>query len=430
MLAPAEERDFLDGRAGDPLFSPFECDGCSFFKLKGQAPRVGNHADDLLQSYIRRANLDAFWSRRPSTVKGLVRLFKEQTEVGDLLGFDMFTPMGPFRREYNTGIGAAVGLLSRAQKAGRHEAKLKFSSARKARTVHTNSYQATARAIEGASVWRSAKTRFVATESPTDTEWFVRFMAGFHARVGERTKQDAAISVGVMLKTQELLQEEWAEAIAGGKRQRMREVSEQAAFFLFLYCGSLRGFEGPKVMLSELREQIVAPGTPRATECAPHIGLPLSGRFKAQAQSQQTILVLVAYATASGLQPGLWAERAIQCLEEDGITTGWVFQNADGSQKRMSDFEDKFYDLLLRARDDAPELFPEGQDVLEDYHLARSHRRGATSRATAAGVAAADIEWHNRWNIGLDQHGSLPMRVLYADKSQNIDTYLRFSKAL
>jgi hypothetical protein len=116
-------------------------------------------------------------------VNGLLRLFLEQVD-----------------EKYASGMKAAVGVLARSQKPGRHEAKLKFSSARKVRTVHTDVYQAMAQAVEKALVWRLERTRFVATESPTDSAWFNAFMTGFKSRVGERRKQDAAIS---------LLEEEW-----------------------------------------------------------------------------------------------------------------------------------------------------------------------------------------------------------------------------
>jgi hypothetical protein len=132
MIAPSEANDFLHGRVGDPLFCPFECDLCSFHKLHGEPPRPEDPVHNLLLAYIRRANLDAFWSRRPSTVAGLVRGFREQVDMGDILGLQMFEPMGPFSRQYNSGILAAVGVLMRAQRPGRHEERLKYSSVRTA----------------------------------------------------------------------------------------------------------------------------------------------------------------------------------------------------------------------------------------------------------------------------------------------------------
>jgi hypothetical protein len=104
--------------------------------------------------------------------------------------------------------------------------------------------------------------------------------------MGVRRKQDAAILVAVMKCKQELLEQEWIQALARGDRQAKRSVAEHGAFFLFLYCGSLHGFEGPKVLLEKLRDQIVAPGSLRAERVAPHVGLTLLGRFKARSQDQ------------------------------------------------------------------------------------------------------------------------------------------------
>jgi hypothetical protein len=418
MLAPGEEEDFLHARAGDHLFCPFECDYCAFFKLMGAEPDESRRDDALLLTYIRRANLDAFWSRRPSTVNALRRLFVEQMEVGEFVGFEMFEPLGPFETGYDSGLCAALGLLKKGQGVGRHESRPKWSTVCKARSVHTNVYQSAASNIQGALVWRSEKARFVATAAPTDSPWFVHFMTGARARVGERIVQDAAISIGVMLATQAMLETEWATAEAAGHETTSLEVAEHATFFLFLYCASLRGFEGPKVVLHDLRRQIIAPGTPAAAHTSPHVALPLSGRFKACSQDQRHILIPVAYETNSGLRPGVWAQRLIALLEKRGVTSGWLFRTATGEQRRMAHFEERFYDLLLRAQQTDPSLFPAGLDVTEVYHLGRSHRRGATTGATEAGVAKEDIEWINRWNIGAEQTGSIPMAVLYSDRTQ------------
>jgi hypothetical protein len=356
-------------------------------------------------------------------------LFREQVEIGETFGFEMFPPMGPFGRDYQSGMSAAIGILVRSQRPGRDEEKLKFASARKARTVHTNVYAASARGADGSMVWRSERTRFVATTSPTETTWFNLFMTGVRARMGERRKQDAAISIALMKCKQELLEEEWGQALARGDLPAQRRVAEHGAFFLFLYCGSLRGFEGPKILLENLRNQIAAPGTPQALHVAPHIGLTLLGRFKARSQDQRKILIPVAFETASGLRPGVWAQRLVQALDSVGIRTGWAFQNADGEQRAMSHFSPKFYELLLEIQDSNPELFPGDLDIVEDFHLSRSHRRGATTRAMEAGVSGTDIDWINRWNEGREQ-GSGTMRVVYSDHTLLMEVYLRFSRAL
>jgi hypothetical protein len=55
--------DFLRSRDGDHFLVPFECNLCIFQKLRGRSPLPSNHQDALLSDCIRRANLDAFWSR-------------------------------------------------------------------------------------------------------------------------------------------------------------------------------------------------------------------------------------------------------------------------------------------------------------------------------------------------------------------------------
>jgi hypothetical protein len=430
LCAPGEERDFLEARPGDHLFCPFECDYCAFYRLRGHLPLDSDPIDQRLLVYIRRANLDAFWARRPGTIYGLNRLFKEQVEVGELFGFTMFDSLGPFSRNYNSGMKAAIGILSRSQRQGQHEAKMKYSSVRKARSLHTDFYNASAKGVEGTLVWRSDRARFVATEAPTDSAWFNCFMTGFKARVGERRKQDAAIPIALMVALQLSLEQEWAEATIENNQADLRNLAEHGAFYLFLYCGSLRGFEGTKIVLTDLRRQIATPGSTSAILYGAHIGLPLVGRFKARSQDSRNILIPVAYETASKLQPGVWAERLIKTLENEGIRTGWAFQDALHEQLKMSHFEEDFYERLLRIQQLQPDLFPDGINILEDFHLARSFRRGATTRATVAGVSGTDIDWINRWNIGADASGSGPMRVLYTDRIQLTKLFLRFSLAL
>ena len=429
LRAVGEECEYMEARPGDHLLCPFECDFCTFFRLRGVFPSVEKRDDVTLMTYIRRANLDAFWSRRPSTVKGLNSIFSEQVRVGERFGFQMFEPRGPFSRKYDSGMKAAIGILTRSQRPGLHEETMKYSSVRKARSLHTDMYNSSARAVEEASIWRTDRARFTTTKAPTDSTWFNAFMNGYRARVGERRKQDVAISIELMKALQLSLEEDWDNSMKANDKMALRRIAEHGAYYLFLYCGSLRGFEGPKVKLSDLRRQIVPPGTPQADIHGAHIGLPLSGRFKARSQYTQEILIPIAFQTASNLQPGIWAQRLISVLEESNIVTGWAFRRLDNEQARMSDFEDDFYGRLFRIQETQPHLFTDGIDIHEDYHIARSFRRGATTRATAAGVSSSDIDYINRWNIGADSTGG-PMRVLYADKTQLTSTFLRFSLAL
>ena len=73
----------------------------------------------------------------------------------------------------------------------------------------------------------------------------------------------------------------------------------------------------------------------------------MRGRFKAHSNQITELLAYTVAATALGLQPGLWTSRLMETLENHGLTTGWLFQDADGSQRKMSSFGDPFYSHLL-----------------------------------------------------------------------------------
>ena len=57
-----EEEDpgrFKEGRDGDHLMTPFQCDACHFENCKRRSPIEGNLQDEVALLGIRRANLDA-----------------------------------------------------------------------------------------------------------------------------------------------------------------------------------------------------------------------------------------------------------------------------------------------------------------------------------------------------------------------------------
>jgi len=188
LIACDEDDDYQHARPGNHLFCPFECNGCQFHWLMQCEPDPSSYTHQRLQIYIRRSILDAFWLRRPGTIAGLNWLFKQQVEVGKTFGFSMFDPLGPFERDYDSGIWTAIGILSQSQRPGHHKVKQKYSSKRKVRSLSTNVHNASARAALENLVWRSKKSRFVATTAPSDLEWHSQFMTGFHTRVGDRQK--------------------------------------------------------------------------------------------------------------------------------------------------------------------------------------------------------------------------------------------------
>jgi hypothetical protein len=164
--AAEESEYFTSARPGDSLLCPFECDECAFFWLKGFSSITDDKNHQILLDFIRRSNLDASWSRSPRTVTELTRMFHEEVALGRVYDFQMSPQhMVPFPPDYDGGMRAAIGVLHRSNRPVKHENKLKFSSARKARSVHSNMFMEIA--LGGA----TAQYRHQAlTTAPTNTE--------------------------------------------------------------------------------------------------------------------------------------------------------------------------------------------------------------------------------------------------------------------
>jgi hypothetical protein len=139
---------------------------------------------------------------------------------------------------------------------------------------------------------RSEKGHQALKSAPTGTEWFNRFMMGLRAHIGERRRQDAAISISLMLEMQKRLEARWKRAVESRDTLEMRCVSETGSFFILAYCGSLRGFEMSKVVLSDLKKHTLSPeesqeNANRGNLVPPHVSLPLQGRLKARSQGMK-----------------------------------------------------------------------------------------------------------------------------------------------
>jgi hypothetical protein len=86
-------------------------------------------------------------------------------------------------------------------------------------------------------------------------------------------------------------------------------------------------FKTPKVLLHDLRQQIVNPERAKSmtlsgNKTLPHISLLLEGRFKARSQEIQRRIIDISWEISSGLRPGMWSMRIIDTLEKCGIRDG------------------------------------------------------------------------------------------------------------
>jgi hypothetical protein len=84
-----DEGRFITARNGDMISSPFQCDFCWFLNLHKQNPSPHLYpSDERLLTYIRRINLDIFWSRESSTVQNTLHLLKKGKTLSKELGLE------------------------------------------------------------------------------------------------------------------------------------------------------------------------------------------------------------------------------------------------------------------------------------------------------------------------------------------------------
>ena len=172
---------FLKGRDGDHLMCPFECDLCVFHKLKKRDPNSNSEADKVLLAYIRRANLDAFWSRASSTVTGNKDKAKQVLESSEFFGLDgPFIHQGPLPSHDHCGYEIALGMLFRSTRRGRNvKTHLQYDTMRSFPTVLGNQLRSSPQACSHSLGLLEAKgncRRFV--DDPCSSLWFHRFKEG------------------------------------------------------------------------------------------------------------------------------------------------------------------------------------------------------------------------------------------------------------
>lgn len=139
-----EEPRFLTARNGDHFCTRFQCDRCQFINIHSREP-MSSGSDQLLLKFIRRATLDAFWSREPTTIAANRSTFNQTLRCLSFLHLEpekAFPLMGPFPIEDSQGYAQATCLLVRSLDPGKNEETIQFESTRKIRTVFSNLWHA------------------------------------------------------------------------------------------------------------------------------------------------------------------------------------------------------------------------------------------------------------------------------------------------
>jgi hypothetical protein len=120
---------------------------------------------------------------------------------------------------------------------------------------------------------------------------------------------------------------------------------------------------------------------------------------------------------------------------QEGRTRGPALCDEKGNVSYSSVYEPSFHEVLNEVQARNTSLIPTSVDVVEDYGVGRSFRRGSDSEAVAQGVNSSDIDAMNRWRTIEKARERRPvfssMREHYADlQIMALDQSLRYSSAL
>jgi hypothetical protein len=244
--------------------------------------------------------------------------------------------------------------------------------------------------------------------------------------MGQEIRQDLAISVKVLLAMLSGLEAD----LATDTTVQGREVKIFAgAFSVIAFGGSFRGNE---VFLTDLYGLTKYSKTQLVENGSRYVIIPLLGRFKTE-EGEQYHLTPLAYRTNSGIPIGVWVERLVALKASHRQSHGPAFSDRRGKVLNTQWLEMEILERLQEVQNANSDLIPREVNVHEDYGIARSFRRGATTQARNAGVAENDINAMNRWRTADQAKGVKPrakMQDHYSDIRQMVPTLLRFSQAL
>jgi len=417
---------FICARNGDHIMGiPFECDLCSFRNLNKRDPIWANARDNYTLVCIRRANLDAFWSRESSTVEGnLRRLRLDYNDASSALSvLNPLPTLGNPTMKDRVGMGMAIYTLHSSLRQGKYTTNLQWDSMRKTPTWYANAFGAGSEYSNGAVLAKDEKKLFI-TECPTAGWWFSRFMRGAKLRMGVIRRQNEALTVKVVLAVCELAEEDWARSSEALER---KEIEEFICFMLAEFCAALRGEEVPLIVL----EGLLKFWDETRSHAPPYIMLTLRGRFKGE-QGLRWHCVPVVDVTASGIPVRRWYDRLVsRRVDLESRRSGWMFTRPEGGRAKYGDYDPLFRDYLARVKAKYPKLIAASTEV-DDYSLRRSGRRGATTEATNRDVDQKTIELINRWRKKEAARGTepgLPMRQVYTEVGKSLEAMLRFSRS-
>ena len=415
------------------MSSPFQCDCCWFVNLGKREPTNASESDRRLLGYIRRVNLDMLWSSEGSTVGHSLGDLRKAARMSSILDL---TPhhvsRGPWPVGDNLGFQVAIEIIRASQEKGRNSPEyVQFDTVRKIRSCYTNAFDSSPVAVLESITFKGdfGKT-YHFSKSPLNSLLFRKFMVGLEKRMGRLVYQDLALSTELLMEILSMYEIELASEDVPWSRRRSIVMS--GAAFVVLFGGALRGGEVLLLEASELCKRI---GDGKIHRTAPHVLVPLMGRFKGENGERNVLLALTSETDNGKIPIRRWVERLAATLIHEGKhrSVGPALCSQTGYVIHQSELNKELWEMLQQIQVTRPDLCARDLEIENKYKVFRSFRRGATTRAKEFKVGEDILNMNNRWRKVQNKSGTmpnLPMSDLYTEIQQALLTRLRFSKCL
>ena len=375
--------------------------------------------------YIRRANLDSFWSRSSGTVKKELGNCKRDIKHISFLGLpgSYFDP-GPAPPYDACGYQAAISMLVDSQQKGRYsESHKQYESVRKLRSTISN-FERTSFGISGIAMVaddNSSTERF--QQGGTSSFWFGRLNRGMAIRMGTDIRKNVAVSTATYAKFLKRIEsrirastndKDTARWIIGG------------FYFCVSYVSSLRGEEGFLLDIGKLREH--------SHRDDGLVWLPLVGTVKGD-KGFHTYMLRSVPITGSGINVAGWRDMALRVHERYNRTDGPAICDGDGYLMTHRSMNLMLWEIMeelyLENPSDFPASIKDVDDIREKIQIFRSMRRTSDTQALRKGISQADINIVNRWadDVKKKKKSSAHLYITYAQQDLLNDVYKRYTSA-
>ena len=134
-------------------------------------------------------------------------------------------------------MGLAVCILIRSFDKGRYQSTLQYESVRKLYSAYSNVWHASKHMFTTSVMAQDVRKIYV-TCCPSYSLWVARFMTGIHKRMGDIVKQDKVVTLNVIHKLIEGLEEDF---LTEPEQAAKENISDAALFILTSFLERLRG---------------------------------------------------------------------------------------------------------------------------------------------------------------------------------------------